>query len=75
MQGTAAKRITATDLPLTLDLVTAGELLGIRRSTAYALVQEGRFPVRVLKIGKKIRVSRADLLAYLGETPAPRESA
>lgn len=55
-------------LPLTMDLVSAGKILGIGRSTTYELVRQDKFPVRVLKLGNKFRVSRADLLAYLGES-------
>lgn len=59
----------SVDLPLTMPAVPdASEILGIGRSTAYGMLQEGTFPVRVLKVGKKYRVSRADLLKFLGET-------
>lgn len=60
--------IKTEQLPLTMDLVSAGKILGVGRSTAYELVRQGTFPVRVLKLGNKFRVSRADLLAYLGES-------
>lgn len=57
------------ELPLTMPAVPdASSILGIGRSTAYLMLQEGMFPVRVLKVGKRYRVSRADLLEYLGET-------
>ena len=59
----------AAELPLTTDAVTAGQILGFGRSATYKLIADGKFPVRVLSIGRKKRVSRADLLAYLGETP------
>lgn len=39
--------------------------LGISRATGYRLAREGAFPVRVLKIGKQLRVSIADLNRYL----------
>ena len=52
-------------LPPTLDLVTAGKILGISRGTAYSLAQRGKFPVKVLKLGNQYRVVTADLLRVL----------
>lgn len=60
---------TIENLPLTLGLRETGKILGIGTSTAYRLAAEGDFPVRLLKLGRQYRVSRADLLAYLGEAP------
>ena len=62
-------------LPPTLDIVTAGRLLGIGRTTAYQLARHGQFPVPVLRIGGGYRVPTAPLLALLGigspaDTPA-----
>ncbi|MGW3854727.1 helix-turn-helix domain-containing protein [Micromonospora arida] len=54
-------------LPVTVDVVVAGRALGFGRTVAYELVKRGQFPVRVLRLGSKFRVSRADLLRYLGE--------
>lgn len=57
-------------LPLTMAAVPeASSILGIGRSSAYAMLRAGTFPVRVLRVGKKYRVSRADLLNFLGERP------
>lgn len=53
-------------LPVTIDLVTAGRALGIGRTKAYRLAQAGRFPCRVLRVGRSYRVATADLLAVLG---------
>lgn len=56
-------------MPLTLPVwPDAAEVLGIGRTTTFDLIRKGTFPIRVLRLGKKMRVSRADLLAYLGET-------
>jgi len=49
----------------TTSVPDAGEALGISRATAYRLARSGDFPVRVLKIGKQLRVSIADLDRYL----------
>lgn len=51
--------------PRTASVPDAGEALGISRATAYRLARSGDFPVRVLKIGKQLRVSIADLNRYL----------
>lgn len=53
-------------LPPTLDIVTAGRLLGIGRTTAYQLARHGQFPVPVLRIGSSYRVPTAPLLSLLG---------
>ena len=54
------------DLPITLDIVTAGRMLGIGRTTALRLARAEQFPCRVLRIGIQWRVPTADLLAVLG---------
>ena len=43
-------------LPAVVDVVTAGEVLGIGRSVAYELVRTNRFPTPVLRIGKQIKI-------------------
>ncbi|MFV2217072.1 helix-turn-helix domain-containing protein [Actinomadura sp. LOL_016] len=53
-------------LPATIDLVTAGRIFGIGRTTAYHLARTGEFPCRVLRIGRTYRVSTAAVLAALG---------
>lgn len=64
------RELKAGDLPLTMPMwPDAARILGMGRSTAYELAKRGEFPVRVLQLGTKKRVSRADLLNYLGETP------
>lgn len=56
-------------LPVSFDLVTAGRAIGMGRTTAHELARRGQFPVRVLRVGVRYRVTRADLLRYLGEEP------
>jgi predicted DNA-binding transcriptional regulator AlpA len=59
-------------LPPILDIVTAGRLLGIGRTTAYQLARNGNFPVPVLRIGASYNFPTAPLLALLGiQAPAP----
>lgn len=55
-------------LPVSVDLVTAGRAFGIGRTKSHELARTGRFPVRVLRLGARYRVTRADLLRALGET-------
>ena len=42
--------------PPTLDVATAGRLLGISRSYAFELARRGEFPCRLLKVGSRYRV-------------------
>ena len=58
------------NLPVSFDLVTAGRALDMGRTTAHNLARAGQFRVRVLRVGVRYRVTRADLLRYLGEDPA-----
>lgn len=46
----------------------AGRALGYGRSTAYAAVRDGTFPVPLIHVGNKIRVPTARLRGYLGLT-------
>ena len=47
--------------------LTASKILGVGKNKTYALIEAGEYPVRVLPIGgTRFRVSRVDLLAYLG---------
>ena len=50
----------------TVSLVSAGQALGVGRQTAYRLAQRNEFPLPVLKVGKKLRVSTAALARLLG---------
>lgn len=49
----------------TLSLAEAAKVLGIHRSTAWDLYRRDEFPVPVLKIGHKLRVTKAQLTRYL----------
>lgn len=54
------------------DVVTAGSVLGIGRTTAYRLAREGQFPVPVRRIGSRYLVAVAHVLQALGiEEPQP----
>jgi hypothetical protein len=67
-------RITIADiahLP-TIDVPTAGRVLGIGRDAAYAAAQRGEIPV--LSLGRSLRCPVAKLLAMLGITPETTEA-
>ncbi len=53
-------------LGATVDVETAGAVLGIGRSKSYELAKSGEFPVRVLRIGRRYLVPTASILALLG---------
>jgi predicted DNA-binding transcriptional regulator AlpA len=53
-------------LPPVLDVPTAGRLLGLGRSAAYDLVLAGAWPTPVLRLGRRLRIPTAPLLALLG---------
>jgi hypothetical protein len=52
-------------LGVSTDLVTAGAILGIGRTTAHALARDGRFPVPLLRVGRRYRVPVAPILHLL----------
>ncbi len=59
-------------LPVVVDLETAGRCFGIGRTRAHELARAGEFPVPVLRVGQKYRVTRAAILAAVGYTqPQP----
>ncbi|WP_200215477.1 helix-turn-helix transcriptional regulator [Micromonospora coerulea] len=52
-------------LGVTTDVVTAGQILGLSRNTAYRLARAGTFPVPVIQAGHQYRIPVAGLLAAL----------
>ena len=57
------------ELPPTIDLPTAAAYLGIGATTASELNAAGEFPVRTLRLGRKIRVVTSELQQLLGAAP------
>jgi hypothetical protein len=53
-------------LGMTTDSETAGEILGIGRTKAYALAKAGLFPAKVIRVGRLYKVSVPALLGLLG---------
>lgn len=49
-----------------LSIAEAAEVLGIHERTAYRLIDKGEFPVRVQRVGSKLKVSSLLLDQLLG---------
>ncbi|OHV31654.1 hypothetical protein CC117_25865 [Parafrankia colletiae] len=49
-----------------VDIVTAGEILGIGRTTSYALARQKKFPVPVIRVGGRYIVPTGPLKKLLG---------
>ncbi len=56
----------------TVSLETAAKVIGVSRNTAYELARSGRFPCRILRIGRLYKVPKADLNALLGQEREPQ---
>lgn len=65
-----------------LSVDEAATLLGITRSTAYKAISDGTFPVRVIRLGGRLRIPResvrrlldgADCITDAGSASAPRD--
>lgn len=77
MTLTPARPTTAEILALaatspTTDVPTAAAVLGMGANLGYQLAAAGQFPVRILRLGRKLRVPTADLLAALGLSSVPQ---
>lgn len=51
--------------PATVDVDTAVRALGISRSHGYRLARDSQFPCRIVRLGDRVRVVTASLLALL----------
>lgn len=60
-------------LPPTITVEHAGELLGLSRSSAYRAATRGEIPT--IRIGRRLLVPTAKLLAMLGVESAPAVTA
>lgn len=56
---------TVRALGMTTDVEVAGEILGIGRTKAYEMAKNGDFPVKILRIGRRYKVSVPALLKLL----------
>lgn len=61
-------------LPAAVDLPTAGRAFGLGRTLAYDLARAGEFPCPVLPLGRRFRVTKANLLKALGIEAAAAEA-
>ena len=66
----AGSRTDTTELPPTISVEQAAKLLGVSRSAAYRAVAAGQLPV--LRLGRRIYIPTARLLAMLGVSPEER---
>lgn len=57
------------ELGATTDLITAAEILGVGRSTAYTLARAGEFPAPVIRAGARYIVPVPALLSLLRAEP------
>jgi predicted DNA-binding transcriptional regulator AlpA len=53
-------------MPAVVDVATAGQALGIGRTTSYRLARSGQFPCRIMRVGTSYRVPAVELLRVLG---------
>jgi len=67
MRQRAMTRAELLALPVSVDLDVTARAIGLGRTRAYEMAKRGEFPVRLLRLGVRYRVARADLLRYLGE--------
>jgi len=61
-------------LGVSTDVPTACRALGIGASTGYAMAARNRFPVPVLRVGKRLIVPTRGLLEALAVGPAVQEA-
>jgi predicted DNA-binding transcriptional regulator AlpA len=70
----ASRTLTVRELiglPVSVDLITAGKAFGLSRAGSYELHARGEFPCQTLRVGRFIRVARAELLRVLGVADVP----
>lgn len=60
---------------LTVGIEDVAKCFGIARGTAYDLANRGELGVRVLRLGKRLRVPTADLRRVLGLDDEPDSAA
>ena len=60
-------------LPAVVDVPTAAAVLAIGRTAAYELVRNGRWPTPIVRLGHRIRIPTAPLLALLGVSTDPTD--
>lgn len=51
------------------DVGTAGSILGLSRTQSYQAIKDGRFPVEVVRVGRRMIVPTAPIRRLLGIDP------
>lgn len=59
----------------TMNLADVAKVLGISRPVAYALAQRGEFPVPVIRLGRRMVVSKRAVEALLNQTEVEEQQA
>lgn len=67
MNGTSNSLPTAGDLPTTLSVEEAAQMLGIGRTLAYELIRTGSWPTPILHLGRLIKIPSGPLMTLLRE--------
>lgn len=62
------------DLDRLITVPEAAQRLRVHRDTAYAMIREGRFPVPVLEVSGKKRVSLRALVEFMGSGELERRA-
>lgn len=57
----------------TVNLSDVAKVLGISRPVAYALAQKGEFPLPIIRLGRRMVVSKRALNALLDQTEVPSD--
>jgi len=57
----------------TIDVVVAGERLGVSRGTTYRLARENKLGVPVIRVGRSLKVAVQDLDRLLGKDVKAQE--
>lgn len=66
MGQSAMTRAEFDALPLSFDLSVSNRAIGVGRTQGYDLAKSGNYPCRVLRVGSRYRVMKADLERVLG---------
>ena len=69
MRSTDPIPASLDDLPAVIPFQVSSRILGIGKNYGYELLKSGQYPVRVIDSHGRFKVSKFDLLRYLGALP------